>query len=304
MIFYCGINETRWNRHPTAPGPLACISPVYGASVQTRRENRIRVPGDTCIIQDSGAFSDGPGQRLGFVAAYNRQIEHGEKYGYNDQITHRASYDLLIDEVWTGNNRHKRRWTVQDAEQAVVETIDAARFMAQHKDRPAVLSVQGVNAAQYLDCARHVVPLLDTGDVLGFGGWCITGKMPSVMMPTFRETIRLVVPWCGRLGVKRIHIWGVLYAPALGELLWICDQQDIILSTDSAGPSWRPAFGEWGFADWKDPTYTKASVEIRGIHRALHVQATRDWLQNLRYSRYYREPPITYHQQSLYDYGV
>lgn len=299
MNFYCGVNETRWNRHEVSPGPLACISPVYGASVQTRRENRVRVPGDTAILQDSGAFSDGPGQRLDFAAAYERQIAHGEKYRYADQITHRASYDLLIDEVWTGTNRHKRRWTVQDAEQAVKETIDAARFMALHKDRPAVLSVQGVNAAQYLDCARRVVPLLDTGDVLGFGGWCITGKMPGVMMPVFRETIRIVVPWCGRRGVKRIHIWGVLYAPALGELLWMCDQQDIALSTDSAGPSWRPAFGEWGFADWKDPAYTKAPVETRGLDRIRHVTVTREWLRDLRYSQYYREPDVQVQQQSF-----
>lgn len=299
MNFYCGINETRWNKHPTAPGMLACISPVYGASVRTRMENRVRVPVDTEVLQDSGAFSDGPGQRLSFAEAYERQIAHGEKYGYSDQITHRASYDLLIDEVWTDDNRYKRRWTVNDAEQAVSETIDAARFMAHHKDRPAVLSVQGVSAAQYLDCARQVVPLLEAGDVLGFGGWCITGKMRSVMMPIFRETIRLVIPWLGRVGVKRIHIWGVLYAPALGELLWMCDQQDIALSTDSSGPSWRPSFGEWGFANWKDKTYVKAPVEIRGLDRARHVEATREWLRNLRYSRYYREPPIISHQLSF-----
>lgn len=296
MNFYCGVNETRWNRHEVTPGPLACISPVYGASVRTRVENRVRVPTDTAVLQDSGAFSDGPGQRLCFSAAYERQIAHGEKYGYADQITHRASYDLLIDEVWTGSNRHKRRWTVQDAEQAVKETIDAARFMAHHKDRPAVLSVQGVNAAQYLGCARQVVPLLDTGDVLGFGGWCITGKMPSVMMPVFRETIRLVVPWLASVSVKCIHIWGVLYAPALGELLWICDQQDIALSTDSAGPQWKPAFGEWGFADWIDPTYTRVPVETRGLDRARHVAETRKWLDSLRYSRYYHEPPIVVYQ--------
>lgn len=300
MIFYCGVNETRWNRHQVSPGPLACISPVYGASIQTRRENRVHIPGDTAVLQDSGAFSDGPGQRLDFTAAYERQIAHGEKYGYADQITHRASYDLLIDEVWTGSNRHKRRWTVQDAEQAVKETIDAARFMAHHKDRPAVLSVQGVNAAQYLDCARQVVPFLEAGDVLGFGGWCITGKMPNVMMPVFCETIQLVVPWLGRVGIKRIHIWGVLYAHALGQLLWMCDQQGIVLSTDSAGPSWRPAFGEWGFADWKDPTYIKAPIEIRGLDRARHVEATRKWLARLRYSRYYHEPRVVF-QQSCFD---
>lgn len=138
-----------------------------------------------------------------------------QKYGYADQITHRASYDLLIDEVWTGSNRHKRRWTVQDAEQAVKETIDAARFMAHHKDRPAVLSVQGVNAAQYLGCPQ-VVPLLDTGDVLGFGGWCITGKMPSVMMPVFRETI----PSCRALARPVLASSASTFGAYFMRLLW------------------------------------------------------------------------------------
>lgn len=299
VTLYCGVGEVVWNWHPTQPGPFACISPVYGAHVSRRRITSVRIPPDTLVIQDSGAFSDGPSHRLDIAAALNRQIAHGEKYGYADQITHRASYDLLIDEVWTGGNRHKRRWSVQEAEDAVTTTVAAARYMAQHKDRPAVLSVQGVDAAQYMDCARQVVPLLEPDDVLGFGGWCIIGKMPAVMMPVFRETIRLVVPWLGRHSVRRVHIWGVLYAPALGELLWMCDQQDIELSTDSAGPSWRPAFGEWGYDDWRDLSYIPAPVEQHGLERARHVAETRNWLARLRHTRHYREPRLVEQQLSF-----
>jgi hypothetical protein len=62
--FYCGINETVWNYHPVTPGPFACISPVYGSSAETKKENRVKVPEDTLIIQDSGAFCDDSFHRL------------------------------------------------------------------------------------------------------------------------------------------------------------------------------------------------------------------------------------------------
>ncbi len=290
MQFYCGVNETAWNYHPVEPGQYACISPVYGATQKTKRENRIKVPLTTQVVQDSGAFVDGLGERLSFEAAHERQIRHGEKHGYADQITHRASYDLLIDEVWDNGNRFKRRWTLQDAEFAVSETVKAAEFMAAHKDRPAVLSAQGVDAAQYLECVKQIIPLLDTQDVLGLGGWCIVGKMPKVMMPVFRETIRLVIPYAAENGVHRVHIWGVLYPRAIGELLWMCDQHEISLSTDSAGPTLKPVLGQWGYGDWIDKTYKCPPVEIRGLERARHVQATRDWLSHLRLTKYYREP--------------
>lgn len=297
--FYCGVNEMMWNHHPVEPGPMACISPVYGKSENTKRENAVNIP-DTCdVLQDSGAFSDGPGQRLSFRDALDRQIDHAERYGYAEQVTHRASYDLLIDEVWTEGNRHKRRWSVSDAESAVDETVHAAEFMARHKDRLAVLSAQGVDANQYYECSRRVIPLLESTDVLGLGGWCITGKMPAIMMPVFRETIRVVIPFAGRSGVRRVHIWGVLYAPALGELLWMCDQYGIALSTDSAGPTLKPAMGEWGYMGWRDRSYKRPPVETRGLERTRHVVATREWLGRLRETRYYKEPRINAVQLAL-----
>src|SRR5438552_1185697 len=234
ILFYCGVNEHQWNHHPVVPGPLACIAPVYGKTVQTKVTNGVTVPPDTEIIQDSGAFCDSFDQRLSFEAALERQIHHAETYHYAAQISHRASYDLLIDEKWEGGVRHKARWSEQDAEIAVEKTIQAAAYLTHHRQGvKAVLSAQGVSASQYLRCTQQIVPLMETGDVFGLGGWCITGKLPVQMMPVFREVITLVIPFLGREGVKRVHIWGVCYAKALGELLWACDQYGIVLSTDS-----------------------------------------------------------------------
>lgn len=288
IFFYCGLNEQQWNHHPVDPGTFACVAPVYGKTVQKKKRNRVKVPSETQVIQDSGAFSDGIDERLSLEAALERQVIHAETYAYAAQVTHRASYDLLIDEKWEGGVRRKARWTEQDAEYAVKTTVYAAAHLAQHRAGiKLVLSAQGVSAQQYLRCAQQIVPLLEDGDIFGLGGWCITGKMPAQMMPVFRETMRLVIPFLGREGVKRVHIWGVCYAPALGELLWLCDEWGITVSTDSAGPSILPAMGQWGYAEWRDNTYKQPPVEIRGLERARHVQATRTWLQSFRETPHY-----------------
>jgi hypothetical protein len=289
ILLYCGVNEQQWNHHPVAPGKLACVAPVYGKTVQGKKCNRVKVPLDTEVIQDSGAFSDGINERLSVEAALERQLVHAEKYGYAAQVTHRASYDLLIDEKWEGGVRHKARWTEQDAEYAVETTVRAAAYLARHRlGTKLILSAQGVSAQQYLRCAEQVVPLLEDGDIFGLGGWCITGKLPAQMLPVFRETMRLVIPFLGREGVRRVHLWGVCYAKALGELLWLCDEWNITLSTDSSGPSVRPAMGVWGYAEWRDPFYEQPAAEIRGLERARHVQATCTWLQAFRSTPHYK----------------
>ena len=310
--FYCGIGEQQWNHHPVTPGVYACVSPVYGTSTETKQVNRVAVPDGTLVLQDSGAFSDGPGQRLAFKQALQRQERHAEQFGYAGQLTGRASYDVLIDEMWTHDEqglfvRVKRRWSENQAACAVEETVQAARYTHQHRNGLAcVLSIQGVTTRQYLHCAARVLSYLREGDLIGLGGWCITGKLPAQMMPVFRETMYRLIPFLGREGVKRVHLWGVCYAPALAELLWLCDQSSIQLSTDSMGPSVRPTLGRWGYAEWRDRTYRRVNEEseirrpvkgydgspvviqhARGVHRAEHVRQIRLWLSNFRSTRHY-----------------
>ena len=293
ITFYCGLNECVWNHHPVATGSHTCVAPVYGSSEKGQRKNSVRVPADTAVIQDSGAFSDSWSTRLSFPAALDRQIAHAEQYRYAAQITHRASYDLLIDEVWTDGNRFKRRWSVEEAERAVTETVQAARYIADHrKGLHLIQSAQGVDAAQYLRCTEQVLDYIEPGDWLGFGGWCIIGKMPKRMMPVFSETVTSVIPYAAQRGVKHIHIWGVIYPYALGELLWMCDQYGIEVSTDSAGPSRNPAFGQWGYGDWRDNGYQRPPPEKMGLDRARHVELTRSWLASFRSTSFYKEPKI------------
>lgn len=300
VTFYCGLNGTAWNFQRTQPGEYACISPVYGASEKTRRENRVRVPAWTKVRQDSGAFSDGPQSRLSLSEALGRQIEHGHKFGYHSQIIDRASYDLLIDEMWTQGNRHKRRWTENDAEMAVGETVSAAAYLSKEYDGARVLSAQGVTDRQYLDCSMRVLEWFDRDiDTFGLGGWCICGKMPSVMREPFDDTISLVIPALAKSGVKRVHIWGVMDSAFLGPLLYICDDHGIALSTDSSGPSVRPMMGEWGYKGWRKCAFKRPDVIVMGVFRALHVSEVRRHLSMLRKTQFYKPPVIKPKQMIL-----
>lgn len=328
---YCGLaGEMDWNHHPLAPGRYACISPIYGRSERTRCKNSTAVPVDTEVIQDSGAFCDGPLSRLSFEEALARQVAHAQSYGhksaggkkiigYAPQITHRASYDLLIDEKWLDGERHKSRWTEEEAQSAVAETVAAARYLDAHRNGLSlILSAQGVSAQQYLACSKQIVPLLQDGDIFGLGGWCITGLLKAKIHPIFQQTMHEVIPFLGQSGVKWAHIWGVIYPEAIGELQCLCDQYGIFLSTDSSGPSVNPTRGCWGYAEWRDNQYRAAPIlescrvqtlwkektpaclpgtPCRGLERARHVELTGRYLESIHETRHYGLPWTTMPRQ-------
>lgn len=291
--FYCGVNEHNWNGRAVDPGKFACISPVYGSSERTTRANGVSVPEETVVIQDSGAFSDGPSRRVTFGRALERQIEHSVKYQYDSGVSHRASYDLLIDEKWRDGQRSKERWTEKESWVAVGETISSAEYIKKNYSEPVVLSAQGVSPGQYLSCSAEVADLVDIDeDIFGLGGWCVSGLRPSVMRPVFNDTMNLVIPFLGSVGIKRVHIWGVADVTFLGPLLWLCDRHGILLSTDSSGPQRRPSMGSWGYRGWykKYPKYRRAPIETRGIHRMILVKLFRQRLRTLRDSEFYHAP--------------
>ena len=124
-------------------------------------------------------------------------------------------------------------------------------------------------------------------------------------MPIFRDIIHEIIPFVGREGVRQIHIWGCLYAPALGELLWLCDQYGIKLSTDSVYPSLRPVLGRWGYASWADRTYKyrrPPNGPELGRQRRIHCWLVRRWLASFRdrEPQHYRWHAIR-KQQRLFD---
>jgi hypothetical protein len=299
ITFYCGLNETNWSHHPVAPGPLACIAPVYGRSKRTKTINTVSVPPDTQVLLDSGAFSDTTDTRLSFEQALFRQVSHAYRFGYVRQVTHLASYDCLIPD---------KGQPTPASEQAISETVEAARYLTAMRNAIAgifmhrvglVLTAQGCNAEQYLACAKQIVPMLTDNDMFGFGGFAATGLFPGKLLPPFKEVVRLVVPYLGSCGINRVHVWGTCYAPALRELLTLCKRYGIALSTDSSGPQRKPYLGQWGYSTWRDNSYKMPPLlesckaingkgqraptcapgtRCRGLERARHVALTREWL--------------------------
>src|SRR2546423_5298403 len=329
--FYCGLaGEQDWNHHPMRPGPYTCIAPVYGRTVQTKRTNKTAVPKDTAVLMDSGAFSDRLGDRLSFEKAMRRQIAHAYTFDYVDQVTHVASYDLLIDEKWQDGERSKIRWSKDEAEFAVKETVAAALYIVSQRKRlreifghsvGLALSSQGVEVKQYLRCAEKIVPLMDKQhDLFGLGGWCITGLMPDIILPSFMEIMDEVIPFLGSQQVAKVHIWGMIFPEGLAYLLNLCDQEGIKLSTDSAGPAIGPCRPSWGYGSWRDATYKMPPILVscknkdeqgdkapicvsgtrcRGLERCLHVKLTREYLECLRDREpmFYKAPSKTRYKQ-------
>ena len=196
------------------------------------------------ILLDSGAFTDVMGsRRLDPEQALDRQLawerRAGERWGA-PVISHAlVSYDRLIDEQELDGRRQKLRWSVADGELAVAETVEAAHYLAAQRERLAprrlVLSAQGVEANQYARCVERILPAAGPDDWLGLGGWCLLGRWTS-WLPEFWRTISRVLPMARDAGIRHAHLFGVLWLPALGCLLWLADRLGMTVSTDSSAP--------------------------------------------------------------------
>lgn len=243
-------------------------------------------PARVTALLDSGAFTDPPHRRLAPAQALDRQLKWerkaSEKWGAEWQARYLASYDLLIDETWTSGERHKRRWSVGDADWAVRETVDATAFIASHRaelyPRTLVLGCQGVDAIQYTECVCEVLRVARPGDWIGLGGWCILGRWTS-WLPEYWATMRAVLPLIAHAGIDHVHLYGVLYQPAVGGLVWLADRYGISVSNDSAAPVLAATRGNakkagMRAADWRS-----------------NVQWWRGAMRDIRQSVYYREPP-------------
>lgn len=236
---------------------------------------------------DSGAFTDPPHRRLAPDRALDRQIAWETHASNTWDIPFRASglvsYDRLIDEKWIAGKREKRRWSVREGESAVQETVAAAQYLAscraQLTPRRLILSCQGVDAYQYQECASEVLRSATPDDWIGLGGWCILG-MRQTWLPTFWQAMRLILPQIATRGVRHIHIFGVLFLPALGGLAWLADQHGLTVSTDSTAPVLACTWTNW----------KKAGVRRR--YWRDNVRWWIDTLADLRSTPFYKAPPI------------
>lgn len=252
-------------------------------------------PNEIVALLDSGAFTDPPAKRLTPDRALDRQIEWERRFsemtGTSWKAEMLASYDLLIDEKWGPHGRRKERWTVIEGERAVTETIAAARYLASRRrdlwPRGLVLACQGVEASQYDECVTEVLRVATPDDCIGFGGWCILGRWRT-WIPVFLETCWRTFSKIARAGVCHVHIFGMMYEPALAPALWLADEFGLCLSVDSSKPVLA--------CTWSDPK--KAGVRAEGADA--NVRWWIDRMSKLRESEHYRKPARFKEQQALF----
>lgn len=253
--------------HPPQTGPFAAGALIVG-------------------VLDSGAFTDPPSKRLNRAGALRRQlaweIKASAMWGIPFQAVGFVSYDRLIDEKWVAGERRKQRWSVAEGDRAVAETIAAAQYFARVRGRIAprtlILSCQGVDAYQYQECVSEVLKVAQSHDWIGLGGWCILGRERR-WMPTFWQTMQLVLPQIRRAGITHIHIFGVLYLPAIGGLSWLADQYGLTVSTDSTAPILN--------CTWKNKKKSGARCHYWRDNVAWWIRT----LATLRDTTYYKAPP-------------
>lgn len=276
----------------------------HGATIQGER---VELCGDRCFsaahdrlpiglstlagvnaLLDSGAFSDSPEERLTPEQALDRQLnwERRAAARWNEPWAAYAiaSYDMLIDETWINGERHKRRWSVAAADEAVRATIEAAAYLVSQRqrleDRRLVLGCQGVTPEQYTDCVVDVLKLAGSSDWIGLGGWCILGRSKT-LLPSFWKTLYMVMPRIRDTGVRHVHLYGVLWEKALGGFLWIADRYNLTVSTDSSR-----IIRDCSSAD-------PATLKRAGARARYWRDNVRHWqrtLNNLRGTVWYRSP--------------
>lgn len=239
MDFYPSKNNDRLNGDPFAPETVngrAMVNPLYPVTL---------APGTDADV-DSAAFQEcAPWERHTPWYAMERQRRFAGRIAATSPGTRFTffTYDRLtgVDEAIDEQGRRvKRRGTRETAAEAVRETLVSARHYHARRDRlpgGIAYACQGIDPAQYAECAEQLIPLIDParGDLFAFGGFCIVGLKPA-LKPVLYETLAAVLPRLARAGIPRAHILGVTVADAIAEAARIARPYGVRLSTDSSGP--------------------------------------------------------------------
>jgi hypothetical protein len=119
------------------------------------------------------------------------------------------------------------------------ETVVAARYLASQRSRllprRLVLACQGVVAEQHADFTASILEAAQPGDWLGLSGWCLLGRARR-LLSEFERTILTVLPLAVARGIRHVHLFGVLWLPALGRLLWLADTLGLTARVDNSAP--------------------------------------------------------------------
>lgn len=196
---------------------------------------------------DSGAFQDVGQRRLSPWQALDAQLRFEEqlRWWLGDETFHFEVVFIYddpagVDEAVIDGKKIKVRGTEASAALAVADTLSAARYYA--SQRPRIQGRigwvgQGIDADQYAACVAAMLPLMQPHDVMGYGGFCILGRMPTRMTATFQETIARVAPLVrDSVGITHHHLLGVMYAPGIRFAAALAERLALTFATDGSGP--------------------------------------------------------------------
>lgn len=228
------------------------MNPLYPANVNS----------DIDVLLDSGAFQDvSQDSRLSFEGALERQLNYEEKQRFISERI--VSYDRLVDEQLNSEGKQiKERVDWEKGEKYVEETINAAKFLADNRNelepRKLVLSNQGTNIQQYLDCIKEILSFSEPHDIIGFGGFCIVGQKPK-LVPQYYKIISRAIPLIRKKGIKEVHLFGVGTIPILETTAQIAKRCGVNLNYDTSTYEFNGVMGRTfvkGFTSLKQ-TYSK-----------------------------------------------
>lgn len=240
MEFYPSKNNNRLNAQPFYPDLItgkAMINPFYPVMVSSLSK----------ILCDSGAF-----QRNGTTKhkkadtaeiALQRQLgleatieeRHGREWHYEALVT--LDQVLGVDEFIVEGKQVKQRGTEETARPAIKFTLESAEYYASQRSKirgNIIFACQGATPEQYVnECVTPMLDIMQKGDWLGLGGFCIIGKVPS-LKPLFYATLERCIPLAKRKGITRFHILGVTAPDAILIATSIAKRFKVKISTDSS----------------------------------------------------------------------
>lgn len=200
---------------------------------------------DIRYLLDSGAFQDVKGERLTYEMALDRQLSFEKVVGREAHAI--VSYDHLVDEQMVDGKQIKERVSKEIGEGYVAETLEAAEYLASRRDelgdRKLVLSCQGSDEEQYLDCLNEMLKIAEPGDIIGLGGYCILSKSKRYEAQYY-EVLREGFPRIRDAGIDRVHVFGMGVFRALVQTDIFGRMNGIECSYDTSAAELNAVFGK------------------------------------------------------------
>lgn len=239
MRFFVSKVHDSLNSRPYRPEletPYLCLNPYYNVTLSEGADVR--------YLLDSGAFQDVKGNRLSYGDALDRQLAFEKRVGRDAYAI--VLYDRLVDEQMVDGRQIKERVPKEVGEEYVRDTLEAAEYLASRRDelgdRKLVLSCQGSDAEQYLDCLDEMLKIADPGDIIGFGGYCILSRSKRYE-EQYYEVLREGFPRIRDAGIDRVHVFGMGVFRALVQTDIFGRMNGIECSYDTSAAELNAVFG-------------------------------------------------------------